>query len=237
MKVLKPIVYEILNIKKELLNEEYSNTIKKALELSIDQMYNNGHIDYDTQMNIKDNRVKEEELFDFLSTNENFKKTRDELEVEYVEFGEKISEELIELGINKDSFTYKFDIDKESIHICKIFSLDKEFLKNFFFLKDDNADEYLEKLMKRKGFIERFAILRLPRILFDFVDICEISENFVLEKTYPYFDANKNCYSIDLVFNIQVEKILNNDNKNEILEEVINIINSSEDYYNERMYI
>lgn len=235
MKILKPIVYEIISIKKELLNENHSSTVKKALELTIDQMYKNGHIDYDTQINIKDSRVNEEEMLDFLSSNESFKKSKEELEIEYSEFGKTIIEDLINLGVESESFTYKADVDSESINICKIFSLEKEFLKNFFYLKNEDSDDYLDKLMKRKGFIERFAILRLPRILFDFVDICETSNDFSLEKTYPYFDSNKNCYSIDLVFNIKVDRITEN-SKGEILEEIVSIMNSAEEYYRDRMF-
>lgn len=235
MKILKPIVYEIINIKKELLDENHSPTVKKALELTIDQMYKSGHIDYDTQINIKDSRINEDEMLEFLSSNDSFKKSKEELEIEYLEFGKIITEDLINLGVESESFAYKADVDSESINICKIFSLEKEFLKNFFYLKNEDSDDYLDKLMKRKGFIERFAILRLPRILFDFVDICETSSNFSLEKTYPYFDSNKNCYSIDLVFNIKIDKITE-DVRSEVLEEIVCIMNSADEYYKERMF-
>lgn len=237
MKKLKPIAYELMNLKTEMLNESYSKTIKQALELSIDQMLEKGFIDFDMQLNLKDKNYSLEKLNEYLEESNEFKKTKEELEIEYDNFVKIINEEMLGLGLMKDEFYCKVDATEEKIKICKIFCLKEEFLKNFFYFKDDSNNDYLEKLMKRKGFIEKFAILRLPRIMFNFIDCCDKNYKFTLEKTYPYFDSNNNSYSIDLVFSINVDDIENDEERGVILNEIIPIMNKADEYFQEKMSI
>lgn len=236
MKKLKPIVYELVSLKKELLDESHSKTVKQALELTIDQMLKNGFIDLDIQLYLKDSKFSEEELYSYLESNDVFKKTKEELEIEYSNFIETINDSMERLGMSKGEFYCKADVDNEKIKICKVYSLREEFLKSFFYFKDDSGD-YLEKLMKRKGFIERFAILRLPRIFFNFIDAHDKNENFTLEKTYPYFDSKNHCYSIDLVFDLEIDSLIEESSRDNILNEVIDTMNCSEKYFEEKMSI
>lgn len=237
MKKLKPIAYELMNLKKEILNEDYSQTIKQALEISVDQMLEKGFIDLDTQLYIKDKNYTLDKFTTYLEETDIFKKTIEELEIEYEEFVKVLKSELIDLGLDEEEFYCKVDMKNERVKICKVFSLKSEFLKSFFYLNSDSDDEYLEKLMKRKGFIEKFAILRLPRIFFNFIDSCEETNSFTLEKTYPYFDSNNHCYSIDLVFDINIDDIENNENRINILNEILPIIYGANKYFEEKMSV
>lgn len=237
MKKLKPIAYELMNLKKEMLNKDYSYTVKQALEVSVDQMLERGFIDLDTQLYVKDNNYSLNKFREYLEETSVFRKTIEELEVEYDELKKILNQDLIDLGLYKDDFYCKSDIENESIKICKVFSLRPEFLKSFFYLNNDTHDEYLEKLMKRKGFIEKFAILRLPRIFFNFIDSCEETNSFNLEKTYPYFDSNNHCYSIDLVFDIKVECIEQEENRMIVLNEILEVIYNANRYFEEKMSI
>ena len=237
MKKLKPIAYELINIKKEMLNSSYSDTIKRALEMSIDQMLEKGFIDLNTQLYLKDSSLSTKDFAEYLHTIEIFKKDRSELEVEYEEFVENLIKELCELGLDKEEFSCSVDLDNEKIKICKIFSLKQEFLKEFFYFEEDSADEYLEKLMKRKGFVEKFAILRLPRIFHNFIDTCQTSKDFKLEKSYPYFDSKYNCYSIDLVFEVDLYKIEKDSKRKHVLETILPIIEGANEYFEQKMNI
>ena len=237
MKKLKPIAYELINIKKEMLNNSYSDTIKRALEMSIDQILEKGFIDLNTQLYLKDSSVSTKDFAEYLHSIETFKKDRAELEVEFEQFIENLIKELCELGLDKEEFSCSVDLDNEKIRICKIFSLKQEFLKDFFYFEEDSADEYLEKLMRRKGFVEKFAILRLPRILYNFIESCQINKDFKLEKSYPYFDSKYNCYSIDLVFEVDLYKIEKDSKRKHILETILSIINDSHEYFKQKMKI
>lgn len=237
MKKLKPIAYELINLKKEILNEDYSYTVKQALEISVDQMLEKGFINLDTQLYIKDKNYSLDKFKIYLEETDIFQKTIEELEIEYEEFKSVLNLELVNLGLNKEDFYCKADIENGRIKVCKVFPLKPTFLKSFFYLDNDSNDEYLEKLMKRKGFIEKFAILRLPRIFFNFIDSCEDTNSFTLEKTYPYFDSNNHCYSIDLVFDINVENIEEEENRLTILNEILQIIHTANKYFEEKMSI
>lgn len=237
MKKLKTVAYELINIKKEMLNTSYSDTIKRALEMSIDQMSEKGFIDMNTQLYLKDSSVSTKDFAEYLHTVEAFKKDRAELEIEYEEFVENLTKEICELGLNQEEFYCSVDLDNEKIRICKIFSLKQEFLKEFFYFEGDSADEYLEKLMKRKGFVEKFAILRLPRIFYNFIDTHPSSKDFKLEKSYAYFDSKYNCYSIDLVFEIDLYKIEKDSKRKHILETILPIIEGANEYFEQKMSI
>lgn len=237
MKRLKHIAYELIDLKKELNNDDYAPVIKRALELSVDQMLEKGFIDLDTQLYVKDKMCSMEDFITHLEQTDIYKKTTEELELEYKKFIELLNNEIIELGLDPEEFYCKADISEEKIKICKVFSLKEEFLKAFFYFNPDYDDVQLEKLMKRKGFIEKFAILRLPRIFFNFIDLCKKNDSFVLEKTYPYYSFRKNCYSIDLVFNIDISKIELDENRVEVLKEIIPIIHEANIYFEERMSI
>lgn len=237
MKKLKPIAYELINLKREILNENYSQTIKQALEISVDQMLEKGFIDLDTQLYVKDKNHPLDKFITYLEETDVFKKTIEELEMEYEEFIGVLKSELISLGLDEEDFYCKVDMNNERVKICKVFSLKAEFLKSFFYFNGDSDDEYLEKLMKRKGFIEKFAILRLPRIFFNFIDSYEGGNSFSLEKTYPYFDSSNHCYSIDLVFDINIDDIENDENRINVLNEILPIIYNANNYFKEKMSI
>ena len=237
MKKLKPIGYELINLKKEISNTSYSDTIKRALEISVDQMLEKGFIDLNTQMYIKDTSLSVKDFVNYLHEVETFKKSKEELAIEYEEFISNLSNEICNLGLNKDEFYCSIDLDNNRLKICKVFSLKAEFLKEFFYFEENSEDEYLDKLMKRKGFVEKFAILRLPRIFFNFIDSCDKNHHFELQKTYPYFDSKCNCYSIDLVFDIKIDKMEREDSKNKILNNILPIIDKANKYFDEKMNI
>ena len=235
MKKLKPIAYELINLKEELLNNNYSKTVKNALELSVDQFLHRGFIDLDMQLYLKDESLSLDKFIDYVKEVPSFAKTKEELSVEY----DKLIEILNNNILNRDELDiyFKYDVEKENIMICKVFRLTEDFLRQFFYLKDDEDGLYLEKLMKRKGFIEKFAIFRLPRIFSNFIKLNEHHDNFVITKSYPYYDSNTNNYSIDLVFNVSSEYMEDEQTRINILNEVLSIAKDAENYFNEKMSI
>ena len=236
MKKMKPIAYEILSLKQEILNDSYPDVVKRALEISVDQMYKNEFINFNTQLMIKDNNTSCVELEKYLKDIPEYIKSREELILEYEKLTEKMSGILLDKGLDRDLFYYNLDIDNDKIKLCNVFSLKEEFLKKYFYFQP-SSDEYFDKLMKKKGFIERFAILRLPRIFFNFIDSCEFNNNFKLEKSYPYLDSKSNCYAIDLVFSIPSEVIETDDKLDIITNDILKIIENANYYFEERMSI
>ena len=69
---------------------------------------------------------------------------------------------------------------------------------------------------------------------FNFIDDCDVSSFFTLEKTYSYYDSNNHCYSIDLVFDISVDDIENKDDRFNILSEVLEVIYNAKKYFAEK---
>ena len=120
---MKPIAYEILSLKQEILNDSYPDVVKRALEISVDQMYKNEFINFNTQLMIKDNNTSCVELEKYLKDIPECIKSREELILEYEKLTEKMSGILLDKGLDRDLFYYNLDIDNDKIKLCNVFSL------------------------------------------------------------------------------------------------------------------
>ena len=236
MNRLKPVAQEILDVKKEMLNNNHSFVVKKALEVAIDRMLVEGYIDLDIQLYLKDNKYPLDELRKVIESSDKYIKTEEELLIEYETLTEKLNVLLEGFGLNEDDYYLNVDLQSDRINICKVFSLEEKFLKRYFYIQGD-ADEYFEKLMKKKGFIQQSAVLRLPRILANFIDMYPPSSEYKLIKSHAYFQADKRRYSIDLVFSIDTTDVEKMDLNSPVLEEISNIINEANKYFEDKLSI
>lgn len=236
MKKLKPIAYELLSIKKEMLNDAYPEVVKKALEITVDQMFEKRFIDLEVQLYVKDNSYTYENLESFLNETDEFKKSKEELIGELKNLIEEINNNFYSNGLKEDEIYCNIDLEDETIKICKVFSLDNDFMKQYFYMEDKD-DSYFNKLMKKKGFLETFAMLRLPKIIYSFIDLCPLYHNFSLEKTCTYFEANKEILSIDLVFSVKLDVMENDTLRIVVLDEINEVIKQSIEYFEEKMSI
>lgn len=234
MNKLKPIANEILNIKKEMLNKNHSTVIKKALEISVDRMLAEGFIDLDMHLCIKDDNYSFSQLKKEIETSDKYLKTEEELLTEYEVLTEKLNHLVSKFDL--EDYYINVNLESDKINICKVFSLDAESLKRYFCLPEGaNSKEYLEKLMKRNGFVQQYAVLRLPRIISNFIEMYPINNKYKMSKSHSYFQADKKTYSIDLVFSMDsylVEKI---DENSDILLDIYNKINEAGEYFQDKI--
>lgn len=236
MNKLKPVAQEILDIKKEMLNKNHSVVVKKALEVAIDRMLVQEFIDLDIQLYLKDDKYQLGELKKLIESMEKYVKTEEELLIEYETLTEKLNVLMEGFGLTTDDYYLNVDLESDRINICKVFSLEEKFLKKYFYLQS-NTDEYFEKLMKKKGFMQQFAVLRLPRILSNFIEMYPESKNYKISKSHSYFQADRRRYSIDLIFSIDVEKVEEMELNSSILDEISTIINEADRYFEEKLSV
>lgn len=223
---------ELINYKTELL-KEYPEIVKRSLMLSIDQMLQNELIDLDTHYAIKDDTTLVEPFREYILTKPTYLKTVEELFAEYEELRDKLTQKLLELQIEDQLSTESF-VKKEQIAIIKTFNIDMEYAKAFFGVEIDEV----EKLMKKKGFIEKFAVLRLPKILGDFLKTIEYpTELFNCEASFVYFDVETNSYCIDLLFDIPVENLEDEEKISDISLNVKDIVANATEFYKSKTLI
>lgn len=217
---------ELIQYKSEL-TKDYPELIKNSLVLALEQMVENKVLDLDTYMNIKDDTFQEESFTKYLLTKSSFTKTEEEIFKEFEVLrkilDDKLSEHKAE-GLKTESV-----IDKDVILITRKFCIDEAFTMSYFGV--DEKD--LLKLMKRRGFVEKFAVLRLTAIFKELMNKVTYPENlFKIDVSLVYFDKDENGYSIDFTFEVNIEHIEKRENLDQICETINSIKKEAEDFYN-----
>ena len=234
MKKLRPIAYEILDIKKELLNQNHSSIVRKSLEMTVDRMLIEGYIDLDMQLYLKDDGCSIKELKSIIQSCDKYIKTKEEMKIESEELVKKIEVLLKNVGL--DNYYVNLDLKTNRINICKVFILKDEHLKNYFYIEGD-ADNCFEVLMKNKCFMQQYAALRLPRIISNFINDNPVGNGYKLEKSHSYFKTDESKYAIDLVFSINLKTVQSIEEASPILYEIYNVANNANIYFEEKVSI
>jgi hypothetical protein len=223
---------ELINYKHEILRN-YPDIVKKSLHLSVDQLLQNNMIDIDTHYALKDDGTGAESFKEYILTKPAYMKTVEELLVEYEALREKLNQKLADHEMIEKVHTQSY-VDKEKITISKTFMLNEEYIMAFFGVPKED----LEKLMKRKGFVEKYAVLRLPKILGEYLKAIDYPpELFKCGASLVYYDVDNNGYSIDLLFEIPIEIVEDENNGEEIVLNIKDIIANAVDYYNTKTVI
>lgn len=236
MNKLNELGNELIQYKTELM-KEYPEIIKKSLASSVETLCVNKIIDITTHQLIIDNSNSLEDFYDYVMTQEAFLKTREELLLEYEEIRKAIN-----VSLEKNELVNYIEtinnIDTEMISIVyKGFIIDKDFVKRYFKIGNSKMD----KLMQKQGFIEKFAVLRLPRILEEFLNTVDYpKELFDCKATNTCLEEcveqENNTYDIRLVFDIPIKILEDKEINNEdILLNIKDIILNAKEFYDKRM--
>lgn len=219
---------ELLEYKTEL-SKDYSELVLKSLQLSIDSLANNGIIDLDVHYALKGNDTDFEALKDLLLTKTSCIKTYNELLVEYEAIRESFNEK-IELG-NREDLQTQSVVESEKILLLQDFIMTEDFIKEYFFIESEK--EY-ETLMGRKGFLHKFAILRLEKILKDFIK-SEKETEIDLSHSAVFYHEKKNVYGIQLVFSYSVEDLEKEESLEKLTFVTRDIIEKAINHYHTKM--
>ena len=220
---------ELLEYKQEL-SKDYPSLVLKSLMLSIDSMATNKIIDVDTHYALKDKDTSISSLKELLLTKTSCLKTHNELLSEY----EVIRENLANIvGVTeREDIQTQSVVEKEKILLVQDFIITEEFIREYFFIESER--DY-ETLMGRKGFLHKFAILRLEKILKDFIAIKETQEDINLSHSSVFYHEKKNLYGIQLVFSFDIELLENEDSFNRLASLTKDTIKEAYEYYNTKM--
>lgn len=233
MNKLNKVGNQMIEYKVEL-GKDYPELVINSLLAMVDKLAVDGVIDVDTHFSLKEKDISIESLRELLLSKTNFLKTHEELFAEYEEIRNHINELL---GIDDEDEIIKTvsSVTNEKIAITKEFIITEDFMKNYFYIE---TEKDYEILMKRKGFVEKFAILRLEKILRDFKAHAEIqSEDYEVINSNVFFEAERNVYGIHLLFNLPIEKIEDKERLEIIIEEIKVLMDKSTEYFESRMTI
>lgn len=229
---------KIIDYKSELMKGCYPKLVMDSLLESVDKLANDNIVDVDVHYSLKE---KTESLDNFkllLLAKPNYLKTAEELFNEYEKIRAKFDFE-INLG-DKESVISESNVENEKIMVRKSFVISEDFIKNYFYIE---SEKDFETLMKRKGFVEKFAILRLEKIFNDLLGRFTVDKDlFSLTHSNVFFDNDNNVYGIQLLFSVPIEVIENELSKNDddysrnnLPDNIEEIITNSEVYYKQQM--
>lgn len=235
MNKLNALGNELLEFKKEY-NKDYSSIIKKSLDIAIDKMAEDEIIDVDIHYSLKDETSDISNFKLLLLEKAKCLKTVEELLVEYETIRAKLNNVLdISEEDTENSVETLSSVKHEKISITKEFIITEKFIREYFVVE---SDEDFKELMKRRGFIEKFAIIRLNKILKDFVTqnaIC--SSNFEILNSNVFYEVDRNIYGIHLLFNIPIDNLETEEAIEDIGLEVKEIVSESEKFFDSKMQI
>lgn len=218
---------EVLAYKEELMKEQ-TEIIYKSLNFSIDSMLENKLIDLDVHYNLKEKGISIPTLKELLMNKTSFLKTYEELLIEFEEIRKNLDREL---GLIEDCQTISV-VEKDKIILNQDFLITEDFIREYFLIESDT--DY-ENLMGRKKFLHKFALLRLEKIMKDFLEECPENKDFEINYSPVFFSESKNLYGIQLVYNIDVELLEDENKLNEISKNLKLVTRQAREYFNKKM--
>ena len=145
----------VIEYRSEYLNKDYPKIVHNSLKTTIEEKY-----DYDLASLIKDTSLSDSDFKKQLFTFKSCVKNAEELMEEYQEL-------IDQLLLEGEEYDNRCNIENETIDITKEYILDETFFKKYFDVIDETT---FEKLMKKNGIFEKFAMLRLSKIFKDFIE-------------------------------------------------------------------
>lgn len=211
------------------LAKDYPQIVKESLHLALEQMVANDVIDIDTHQIVLDESVSVSEFEEYLKTKPQFLKSPDEIFQEFESLRFRLHEKL--LSYNLRDLHSESVVEKDVILVVKKFCIDEEFTMRYFGVEEKD----LVKLMKRRGFVEKFAVLRLPAIFKPFMQTLEYPKDlFVCDVSLVYYDKEINGYSIDLYFELPVDEVEKEENLDSICSAIKAISEKAQVYFEEK---
>ena len=212
----------VLEYRSEFLNKDYSRIIHNSLKNTIEEKY-----DVELSALIKDTNLSENEFKKELSKFNACLKSEEELKEEYQEI-------IDQLLLEGDEYDSRCNVAEETLEVSKEYILNETFFKKYFDVQDENT---FEKLMKKNGIFEKFAMLRLSKIFKDFIeDVDKRDFSFQVQKTQVFFDSDRNVYGIYLDFIIPIEYVDDEEfDIDELRNKVKTIIQDADIMFDEKM--
>ena len=234
MDKLNKLGLDVLKYKEEI-NKDYPEIVKKSLVQSVNLLAESNIIDADILYAILHDETDMEGLNLLLLEKSSCRKSLEELLSEYEEIRELFNEYLGLEDCDESEIKTVSNVKEENIMVVKNFMYGSEFAKEYF---GTSNQQCLKNLMNRQGVFERFAVLRLGKLMVDFIESCGISDNeYKFEVTFSevFYDNNKECYGIGLIFRIPIDDIEIEEKMQEISKQIQSIIDDSIKFFNIKM--
>lgn len=217
---------DLLEYKKEYL-KDYPELIINSLSISLDQLVGADICDRTAVDLIKNKDISVSNFEKYLLESDKYSKTEEELRKEMEDELDKFVGKLKKSGI--DDFETNVSVEKELFFFTKKINISVDFIRDYFGL----AEKELSKIMEPKGFAEKFVILRAAKVMNDTIEQLNIDGISGLTKSATYFNIDGNGFDIDLIKQIDMSRLLKDQDL--YIKELEQISEKSSSEFNKKM--
>jgi hypothetical protein len=200
---------------REEFKKHYAEKVDTDLKAAISILYKDRTISERIFRNIFNEDISDDTFEGMLLKCKEFAKNQNELNCEFDKIRKKVNEYMIEINFINGMST-KNALDSNKIIIIHEFDLNKSFMTAFFGV---NQNEIIP-LMKRRGFIEKFSVLRLNQVLKEIFNEITPIEDVDHGYSLVYYNRETKGFSIDYKYNVNIELLNNDDKMQEIIKNI-----------------
>lgn len=221
MNRINKVGQEMIEYKNEL-GKSYPDIVKRSMIQVLEQLVSVGTIDLDTLNYVKNESVSIIDFERFIKESSLFEKTKEEIIAELRILEERLKE-ILELKDIEDLKTSIIESD-EMVLVNQAFVIDESFVLRYF---DINEESEVTALMKRGGFAEKFAVLRLNAIFKQFLREKKAElEDVEMDLSFVVYDNALQGYKIEIYFAIAEDKF---DDEDALMAYIDTIMEVAED--------
>ena len=191
----------LISFKLELA-KHYSPLVDDSLMMSLDRQLESKIINQETLDLIINDSINMRDFEKYLLTKREYLKSKKEMEEEFESIRKIVNNSLVKLGFT-DFIETECNVANNMISVLKQYNLSEEFIKVYFGLKD----EEMVQIMKKKGFAEKFAVLRLTKVFKEIASEMRVDEAYAQGFSKVYYNSDINGFAVDYKYHINVDAI------------------------------
>ena len=183
-------------------SKHYSPIVDESLMIALETQLEKRLLDQEIFDMIINDSISLNDFEAFIGNKREYAKSQKELLEEFEKIRAIVNEALTNINfiefIETESNT---EINK--ISILKQYTISEEFIKMYFGLEDVD----MAQIMKKKGFAEKFAVLRLTKVFKEIFSEMRAEAEFTQGFSRVYYNPDVNGFSIDYKYHLPVDFI------------------------------
>ena len=193
----------------------YADSVDEALKEAILNLYKEGQIPEKLFRIILDDNVDDAVVYTYLLSRREFTKSSMELNSAFNEVREKVNDYLIKINFVRNVCT-KNSINTNRIYVIKQYDIPKDLLLSYFGLTPSE----IIPLMKRKGFMDKFCVLRLSQAFKEIYSELKVPEHIDHGYSLIYYNKMIQGFSIDYKYMVNINYINDEEHLADIMEKI-----------------
>ena len=217
----------LLSYRNYFMRAPAGSSVRRAIQTEVTALYSRHMIPEDIFRMLCDDSIPDEEFYKALSGNPRFQKTTVELDTAFDAKRAQVNAYLLKIGMTNVST--KNRIVQNKIEVLHTYDISKDLLIRYFGL----SPAELEPLMGRKGFMDKFCVLRLNKVFLEIRASLGKVENIDHRYTLVYYNPDINGFSIDYEYLIDINLLKSQDGMMTTLDRVKTLDAQVTDYFNQ----